>query len=74
MAVPTVCGFIGLGVMGGPMCTHLATSTAAPIIAYDSDAATLDAHTGPAVRAATDIAGLAAACDVVFLSLFDLHE
>lgn len=37
---PTI-GFIGLGVMGAPMCANVATKHDAPVYAYDLDAAAL---------------------------------
>ncbi len=64
-----VIGFIGLGVMGGPMCRNMAVKHAGEVIAFDMNAdayALLDGT--PAQRAAT-VADVAERADVVFLSL-----
>ena len=49
---PTI-GFIGLGVMGGPMCANIAAKHDAPVYAYDLDAAALSA----AEQAGGNVAG-----------------
>ena len=62
-------GFIGLGVMGEPMCANLARKSGRPVAAFDLDPARL-AHLAPqGVRACASIAEVAANSDVVFLSL-----
>src|SRR5919108_5468586 len=66
--VPTI-GFIGLGVMGGPMCRNVVGKHPAPVQAFDQDSAALDAAAAAGARAAGSIAELAAASDIVFLSL-----
>ncbi len=62
-------GFIGLGVMGGPMAANLA-SAGHEVVAFDIDAAALArsaAHTG--IRAAASPAAVAASCGAVFTCL-----
>jgi 3-hydroxyisobutyrate dehydrogenase-like beta-hydroxyacid dehydrogenase len=65
---PTL-GFIGLGVMGGPMCRNVATKHPAPVAAFDLNAAALDEAVQAGAKRAGSIAEAAAAADVVFLSL-----
>ncbi len=61
-------GFIGTGVMGEPMCRHLALKSGAEVLAADS-------NPGPLQRLAThgvikaDLAQIAAQADVIFMSL-----
>jgi 3-hydroxyisobutyrate dehydrogenase-like beta-hydroxyacid dehydrogenase len=63
-------GFIGLGVMGEPMCGHLARRSGIPVLAYDLRAEPLARLAESGVKAASmvDIAG---SCDVILLSLPD---
>ena len=65
----TCIGFIGLGVMGEPICRNLARKSGLPVLALDTDPAPLDRLRADGVRAAIDIADLARNCDIVFLSL-----
>ena len=62
-------GFIGLGVMGEPMCRNLARKAGLPVIAFDLDAAPLQRLAADGVTAAGSIAQVAASADVIFLSL-----
>jgi 3-hydroxyisobutyrate dehydrogenase-like beta-hydroxyacid dehydrogenase len=67
-------GFIGLGVMGEPICRHLVTKTrlldaSASMIAYDINHAVLDQLSVLGVTAAQNAAMLAAQADTIFLSL-----
>lgn len=62
-------GFVGLGVMGGPMCRNAVSKHRAPVHAFDLDGAALGAVAAAGARPAGSIAELAAASDVVFLSL-----
>ena len=55
-------GFVGVGVMGEPMCRNLVHRHDGPVTCYDLDPA-------PLARLAASLAELAAAADVVFLSL-----
>lgn len=66
-AIKTI-GFIGVGVMGEPMCRHLAQKSGATVLACDRDAAPLARLAACGVRAAT-MAEVSAQADIVFLSL-----
>jgi 3-hydroxyisobutyrate dehydrogenase-like beta-hydroxyacid dehydrogenase len=57
-------GFIGLGVMGEPMCRNLARKCGRPVIAFDLRKAAPDG-----VLAARSVAEVAARAEIVFLSL-----
>lgn len=61
-------GFVGVGVMGEPMCRHLANKSGATVSACDRDPEPLRRLSGHGVRDAT-VAGIAAQSDVIFLSL-----
>lgn len=69
MSTPQHIGFIGLGVMGEPICRNLARKTAATVIAFDLDPAPLQRLAADKVVAAASVADVMAQCDVVFLSL-----
>ena len=64
-------GFIGLGVMGEPMCRNLAAKSGAPILGYDVNPA-------PIARLRIEAAGspeeIGARCETVFLSLPGVDE
>lgn len=62
-------GFIGLGVMGEPMCRNMAVKSGRPMLAYDRLAAPLERLAAHGVTAVADIATLAREVDVLFLSL-----
>jgi len=62
-------GFIGLGVMGEPMCRNLAQKSGAPVIAYDVRPEPLARLAAAGVQAAGSLAEVAAAADLIFLSL-----
>jgi 3-hydroxyisobutyrate dehydrogenase-like beta-hydroxyacid dehydrogenase len=62
-------GFVGLGVMGEPMCRNLAVKSGAPVAVLDVDPAPVRRLAADGVRAADSLAALARASDVVFLSL-----
>jgi len=62
-------GFIGLGVMGEPMCRNLAAKCGAGIIAFDSDPAPLARLKAHGVAAAPSARAVAQQADIVFLSL-----
>ena len=61
-------GFIGLGVMGEPMCRNLARYSGRPVIAFDLDHAPLDRLAEAGVSSAQTVDAVAAA-EIVFLSL-----
>lgn len=61
-------GFIGVGVMGEPMCRHLAQKSRARVVAFDVDAQPLARLAAHGVESAASLAD-AARADVVFVSL-----
>lgn len=61
-------GFIGVGVMGEPMCRHLATKTGATVLATDNDPAPLERLAEHGVQKSNQ-AEIAARADIIFLSL-----
>lgn len=65
---PTI-GFIGLGVMGEPICRNLARKSGRPTLAFDLDPAPAQRLAADGVRAAASVAALMAQAEVVFLSL-----
>ena len=62
-------GFIGLGVMGGPMCRNMAMKHRGRVLAFDLDAAAVRALSDTRAESATSVAEVARAADIVFLSL-----
>jgi len=62
-------GFVGLGVMGEPMCRNLAAKSGAPVVALDLDPEPLRRLAVDGVRPARSIAALAREAATVFLSL-----
>lgn len=62
-------GFVGLGVMGGPMCRNVATKHPSPVLAFDLNETALNEVLEAGARRAGSVAEVAAAADVVFLSL-----
>jgi 3-hydroxyisobutyrate dehydrogenase-like beta-hydroxyacid dehydrogenase len=64
-----VLGFIGLGVMGEPMCRNLAAKSGAPVTALDVNPEPMRRLAADGVRAAQSVEALARDADVVFLSL-----
>lgn len=62
-------GFVGLGVMGEPMCRNLARKSGAKVIGFDRDAAPLARLAEFGVERAPSLADLAARCDIIFLAL-----
>ena len=62
-------GFIGLGVMGEPMCRNLALKSGRPVIAHDLNPAPLARLAPDGVRAASGLDEIAASATVIFLSL-----
>ena len=65
----TALGFVGLGVMGEPMCRNLAARAGAPVTAFDLDPGPLQRLAAAGVRAAPSIDALAQDTGIVFLSL-----
>lgn len=62
-------GFIGLGVMGEPMCRNLRQKSGLPMLALDHDTAPLERLAAYGIRSATSMTQLAVASDIVFMSL-----
>ncbi len=62
-------GFIGLGVMGEPMCRNLAAKSGLPVLAHDLDPGPLGRLAGHGVRDAGSATDAMRGSDVVFLSL-----
>jgi len=67
-------GFIGLGVMGEPMCRNLAARSGEKVLGYDVEAEPLARLKGEGVEAAASVRSLAERCNVVFLSLPGVPE
>ena len=63
-----VVGFIGVGVMGEPICRHIATKGTTPVLAFDLNQEPLQRLAAHDVRA-VDMDELARSADIVFLSL-----
>jgi len=63
-----VIGFVGLGVMGGPMCRNMALKHGGDVVAFDANATAFAALDGTKARRASSLDELAGA-DLVFLSL-----
>jgi 3-hydroxyisobutyrate dehydrogenase-like beta-hydroxyacid dehydrogenase len=69
MATATVVGFVGLGVMGEPMCRNLARKSGAPVVGFDTRGEPLDALAPEGVERAASLADLAARAEIVFMCL-----
>jgi 3-hydroxyisobutyrate dehydrogenase-like beta-hydroxyacid dehydrogenase len=67
-------GFIGLGVMGEPICRNLAMKSGEKVLGFDLDAAPLARLKGDGVEAAACIREIAERCNMVFLSLPGVPE
>jgi 3-hydroxyisobutyrate dehydrogenase-like beta-hydroxyacid dehydrogenase len=64
-----VIGFVGLGVMGGPMCRNVALKHNGDVLAFDLSPAAFAALEGTKARRAQTLDEVAEQADVVFLSL-----
>lgn len=64
-----VIGFVGLGVMGGPMCRNMALKHAGDVLAFDANEPAFQILDGTKARRAASLAEIAAQADIVFLSL-----
>ncbi|MGX7730100.1 NAD(P)-dependent oxidoreductase [Rhodococcus sp. 2H158] len=62
-------GFIGLGVMGGPMSTNLVTRSGHEVIAFDLSTASLDRVVDAGAKRGESVVDVAEQAEVVFLSL-----
>jgi len=62
-------GFIGLGVMGEPICRNLAAKSGEKVLAYDVDPAPLGRLKEAGVQTAASVREIAERCNFIFLSL-----
>ena len=62
-------GFIGLGVMGEPICRNLARKSKRVVVGFDRADAPLQRLAEDGVRRADTLANLARQCDVIFMAL-----
>ena len=62
-------GFIGLGVMGEPMCRNLAQKSGRPVLGFDRADAPLERLAAFGVSRADSLSALAASCDVILMAL-----
>lgn len=69
MASKPVIGFIGLGVMGEPICRNIAAKSSHRVVAFDLSSAPLERLKAEGVEASADIASLVDVSDIVMLSL-----
>ena len=69
MSSAEIIGFIGLGVMGGPMCRNMAKKHSGRLLMLDRDAAAIAALSDTKAESAPSLEALAAAAEVIFLSL-----
>ncbi len=64
-----IIGFIGLGVMGEPMCRNLRLRSGKRILAFDLKPEPLQRLAGDGVESAQTAGAVASGCDVVFVSM-----
>lgn len=69
MSSKPVIGFIGLGVMGEPICRNIAVKSGHRMAAFDLSPDPLERLKGDGVETVSDVASLVAAADIVMLSL-----
>ena len=62
-------GFIGVGVMGEPICRHLASKSGQPVMAYDIALEPLERLVEHGVKVAESVRQIGETCDTIFLSL-----
>jgi 3-hydroxyisobutyrate dehydrogenase len=62
-------GFIGLGVMGEPICRNLVGKSGRPVVAFDREAAPLARIAADGAETAASVAAVVARSDLVFLCL-----
>jgi 3-hydroxyisobutyrate dehydrogenase-like beta-hydroxyacid dehydrogenase len=67
-------GFIGLGVMGAPMCGNLARKSGLPVVATDSREAPREQVAKAGAKPVASIADVAQSADIIFLSLPSIAE
>ncbi|WP_019928488.1 NAD(P)-dependent oxidoreductase [Nocardia sp. BMG111209] len=66
---PATLGFLGLGVMGSAECLHLVRKSGRPVVVFDPNPDGTAALVAAGAMAAGSVGEVAAAADVVFLSL-----
>ena len=66
---PDLIGFIGLGVMGEPMCHNLHKKSGQTVIAFDLDQAPLDRARAAEIEVAASLEEVAQRCAYIFISL-----
>lgn len=69
MASELTLGFIGLGVMGGPMCQNMARKHSGRVLAFDLSAEALAAVAEAGAEPVASVEALAAEADMIFMSL-----
>jgi 3-hydroxyisobutyrate dehydrogenase-like beta-hydroxyacid dehydrogenase len=69
-----VIGFIGLGVMGEPICRNLAAKCGDTVLAYDIRPEPLERLKSAGVRSAASVREIAERCNMIFLSLPGVSE
>jgi 3-hydroxyisobutyrate dehydrogenase len=69
MSAAATLGFVGLGVMGEPMCRNLARKSGRTVLAFDTRPEPRARLAADGVRAAQGTAQIAAEADAIFLSL-----
>jgi 3-hydroxyisobutyrate dehydrogenase-like beta-hydroxyacid dehydrogenase len=62
-------GFIGLGVMGEPMCRNLAKKSGCTVLGFDRSPAPLGRLRSHGVETAERLSAIAERCDTIFLAL-----
>lgn len=67
-------GFIGLGVMGGPMCANLLKKGGKPVVVFDTSAAALQDASSHGASVAQDVGEVAGKADIIFLSLPSIDQ
>lgn len=67
-------GFIGLGVMGEPICRNVAAKSGEAVLGFDLRREPLERLSAHGVKAAAAVREVAERCDVVFLSLPGARE
>ena len=67
-------GFVGLGVMGEPICRNLAVKSGEEVLGCDIDPAPLERLKSAGVTPASSVQEIAERCDIVFLSLPGVEE
>ena len=66
---PDLIGFIGLGVMGEPMCHNLHKNSGQTVIAFDIDQAPLDRARAAEIEVAASLEEVAQRCAYIFISM-----